>query len=50
MKNNQIQDERIILERRTIQSRAYAWLVIILLISVLVQQFFMNAPFEQICC
>lgn len=47
MKNNTIQDERILLERRKIQSRGYSWIVVILLISIIVQQFFMNAPFAQ---
>lgn len=47
MKNNQIQDERIIFERRKIQSKAYAWLVWVLMISVIVQQSFIKAPFEQ---
>ena len=47
MKNNEIQDERIVLERRKIQSTAYSWIVIILLISIIVQKFFMNAPFAQ---
>lgn len=47
MKNNYIQDERILSERRKIQSRGYAWITIILLISVVVQQFILNAPFAQ---
>lgn len=47
MKNNKIQDERILLERRKIQSEAYEWLVVGLMISIIVQQFFMNAPFAQ---
>lgn len=47
MKNNEIQDERIIAERRKIQSRGYAWIVTILLVAIIVQQFFMNAPFAQ---
>lgn len=47
MKNNKIQDERILLERRKIQSEAYVWLVSGLMISIIVQQFFMNAPFAQ---
>lgn len=47
MKNNNYQDERILSERREIQSRGYAWLIIILLISIIVQQFFMKAPFAQ---
>ena len=47
MSNNKIQDERILLERRIIQSTAYAWIVRILLISIVVQQFLMRAPFAQ---
>lgn len=47
MKNNKIQDERILFERREIQSKAYGWLVAGLMISIIVQQFFMNAPFAQ---
>lgn len=47
MSNNKIQDERILLERRKIQSTAYAWIVMILLISIVVQQFLMKAPFAQ---
>lgn len=47
MKENNIQDERILLERRKIQSKGYAWIVTILLISIIVQQFFMRAPFAQ---
>ena len=47
MKNNKMQDERIILARRKIQSDAYQFLVYILIISILVQQFFLNAPFSQ---
>lgn len=46
MKNN-IQDERVLSERRKIQSRGYAWIVMILLVSIVVQQFFMQAPFAQ---
>lgn len=47
MKNNKVQDERILFERRKIQSEAYGWLVVGLMISIIVQQFFMNAPFAQ---
>lgn len=47
MKNNKIQDERILLARRKIQSDAYGWLVWVLMISIIVQQFFMKAPFAQ---
>ena len=47
MKNNQIQDERILAERRQIQSRGYAWVVLVLLASIVIQQFFIQAPFKQ---
>ncbi len=47
MKDQNIMDERILFERREIQSRGYAWLVILLLISVVIQQFILNAPFAQ---
>lgn len=47
MKNNKIQDERILFTRRKIQSNAYIWLVYGLLISIIVQQFLMKAPFAQ---
>ncbi|MEL7648637.1 MAG: DUF6773 family protein [Sedimentibacter sp.] len=47
MKNNKIQDERILLARRKIQSDAYGLLVWVLLISIIIQQFFMKAPFAQ---
>lgn len=40
-------DERVVSQRRKIQSDAYQILVYCLLISVLIQQFIMNAPFEQ---
>ena len=47
MKNNKIQDERILFARRKIQSKAYGWLVFGLMISIIVQQFFMKASFAQ---
>lgn len=47
MKKQNVTDERILAERRKIQSRGYAYIVYILLISIIVQQFFMNAPFAQ---
>ncbi len=47
MKGNAIKDERIIAERRKIQSTGYSILVYALLISILVQQFFLRAPIEQ---
>jgi hypothetical protein len=47
MKNNKIEDERIITLRRKVQSEAYQILMYCLLISIVVQQFFLNAPFSQ---
>lgn len=47
MKKQPIHDERILAERRKIQSTGYAWIVTILLLSIVVQQFFMKAPFAQ---
>lgn len=37
MKNNKIQDERILFTRRKIQSKAYGWLLYGLMISIIVQ-------------
>lgn len=47
MKNNKIQDERILFGRRKIQSEAYGLLVVGLMTSIIVKQFLMNAPFAQ---
>lgn len=47
MTEKPIQDERILQQRRFIQSRGYAYLVLILAVSVLVQQFVLHAPFAQ---
>ncbi len=47
MKNSIIQDERIISQRRKIQSDAYQILLYCLFVSVLIQQFLLNAPFSQ---
>ncbi len=47
MKNQDLQDERIVAQRRKINSDAYGILMIILLGSILVQQFLLNASFEQ---
>ncbi len=47
MKNSQIQDERILAEKRKIQSKGYGFIIYILLISVIVQQFLLVAPFKQ---
>lgn len=45
--NNVNSDERILAERRKIQSRGYAYIVYILWISLFVQKIIMNAPFSQ---
>lgn len=47
MTEKPIQDERILQQRRFIQSRGYTYLVLILAVSVLVQQFVLHAPFAQ---
>lgn len=47
MKNNNIQDERILLQRRRIQSDAYQILIYCLLISIIIQQFILKVPFSQ---
>lgn len=47
MKNTNITDERILLQRRKIQSIAYSGIVYVLLGSIIVQQFFLRAPFSQ---
>lgn len=47
MNDKKILDERILTERRKIQSRAYAYVVYILLIAIIWQKFFMNAAFVQ---
>ncbi len=47
MKKQNSQDERVVAQRRKIISEAYDILMIALLCSMLVQQFLLNAPFEQ---
>lgn len=47
MNKQNIQDERVVAQRRKINSEAYSILMIVLLGSILVQQFFLNAPFKQ---
>ncbi|APF28954.1 putative membrane protein [Clostridium sporogenes] len=47
MKNQNSQDERVVAQRRKINSEAYGILMIALFCSMLVQQFLLNAPFEQ---
>ncbi len=43
----QMQDERILTQRRKINSEAYGILMIVLLASILIQQSLLKSPFEQ---
>lgn len=45
--NNQIQDERILAERRKIQGRAYGYIIYALVISMVIKIVFMGADFKQ---
>ncbi len=47
MKSKKISDERIITQKRVIQSEAFSVLIYILVFSTLVQQFLLKAPFSQ---
>ena len=47
MKTQKQQDERVVAQRRKINSEAHGILMIALFGSMLVQQFMLNAPFEQ---
>lgn len=47
MKKNLIQDERITAQRHKIQSDACGILLIVLLMSILVQEYVFDAPFSQ---
>ena len=47
MKKQNPQDERIVVERRKINSEAYGILFIVLLMSVLIQHYLLEAPIEQ---
>jgi uncharacterized membrane protein len=47
MKKQNQHDERIVVERRKINSEAYGILFIVLLISVLIQRYWFEAPIEQ---
>ena len=47
MKDNKIQDERILNQRRKIQSDGFQILYYVLIISVLIQQLILKAPFTQ---
>jgi len=47
MRNENLQDERVVAQRRKINSEAYGILMFVLLSSILIQQFLLHAPFEQ---
>jgi hypothetical protein len=47
MKKKNLQDERIVAQRHKIQSDAFGIIFFVLLISILVQQMLLDAPFEQ---
>jgi FtsH-binding integral membrane protein len=47
MKKQNSQDERVVAQRRKINSEAYGILMMALLGSILVQQFLLNTPFKQ---
>jgi len=48
MKNLKNQDERILMQKRKVQSDAFQILIYYLLIAIVVQKFIFNAPFYQI--
>ena len=45
--NNNINDERILSERRRIQSRAYSYIIYALVLSIVIKMVFMDAGFEM---
>lgn len=47
MRKQTMHDERVAAQRRKMNSEAYGILMLVLLASILVQQFLLNAPFEQ---
>ena len=47
MKKGNPQDERVVAQRRKIQSDGFGIVFFVLLVSMVVQSFFLNAPFEQ---
>lgn len=47
MKRQNMQDERVLEQRRKVSSEVDGILMIVLLVSILVQQFYLNAPFKQ---
>ncbi len=48
MKSLKNQDERILMQKRKVQSDAFQLLIYYLLIAIIVQKFIFNAPFYQI--
>ena len=47
MKKQNTQDERVVAQRRKINSESFGLLMIVLITSVYIQQFLLNAPFAQ---
>lgn len=47
MKNQNMQDERVLQQRRKITSEACSILMLVLLASILIQQYVLQAPIEQ---
>ena len=45
--NNNINDERILSERRRIQSRGYTYIIYALVLSIVIKMVFMDAGFEM---
>ena len=45
--NNNINDERILSERRRIQSRAFSYIIYALVLSIVIKMVFMDAGFEM---
>ena len=45
--NNNINDERILSERRRIQSRGYTYIIYALVLSIVIKMVFMDASFEM---
>ena len=47
MKRQNMQDERVLEQQRKVSSEVDGILMTVLLVSTLVQQFYLNAPFKQ---
>lgn len=47
MKKKNLPDERVMTQRRQLQSEAFVILLSVLLISIVVQRFLLDAPFQQ---